>query len=277
MKASADHGEKAEDIGQAISSRGKSLTWTGSFLFSGIPAIVIASVVVWLAFRVNWAFVSSLDFSVLWKYRVALLSGFLTTLLVTFTSIALGTVIGFLLTISLMQRTRFLRWPVFAFLEIMRNVPIVVVLFWVHFALPFLTGFSTTVFQSGVIAMTVQSSAYLTDVIRAGIQAIPKGQWQAADALGLATTSKWIDIVLPQAAKIVIPPLANVSIGYFKASATLALLSVGDLMTVASRVSTYSYKPIETMTVVGAIYLAMGYALSLLTYRLERVLGGRRI
>jgi polar amino acid transport system permease protein len=125
--------------------------------------------------------------------------------------------------------------------------------------------------------MTVQSSAYLTDVIRAGIQAIPTGQWQAADALGLATRAKWIDIILPQAAKIVIPPLANVSIGYFKASATLALLSVGELMTVASRVSTYSYKPIETMTVVGSIYLAMGYGLSLLTYRLERVFGGRKI
>jgi His/Glu/Gln/Arg/opine family amino acid ABC transporter permease subunit len=274
MKPSVD---RTEDIEQAIPSHGESLTRTETFLFTGIPAILIAGLVVWLAYQINWAFVSSLDFAVLWKYRVALLSGLLNTLLITFASIALGTVIGFLLTISLMQRTRFLRWPVLAFLEIMRNVPIVVVLFWVHFALPVLTGFSTSVFQSGVIAMTVQSSAYLTDVIRAGIQAVPKGQWQAADALGLATASKWIDIILPQAAKIVIPPLANVSIGYFKASATLALLSVGELMTVASRVSTYSYKPIETMTAVGAIYLAMGYVLSHLTYRLERVLGGRRI
>ena len=119
--------------------------------------------------------------------------------------------------------------------------------------------------------MALQSSAYLADVVRAGIQAVPRGQWDAADSLGLSRLWKWLDIVLPQAFRIIIPPLANIALGYFKASSVLALLSVGELMTVAIRISNYSFKPIETLTTVGVVYLALGYFLSSLTFRLERL------
>ena len=77
--------------------------------------------------------------------------------------------------------------------------------------------------------------------------------------------------MLPQALKIMVPPLANVALGYFKASSVLALLQVGELMTVAARISNYTFKPIETFTTVGAVYLVLGYCLSRLTYRLESV------
>jgi len=156
------------------------------------------------------------------------------------------------------------------YIEIFRNTPLVLQLFWIHFAIPKATGISTTPFQSGVIAIALQSSAYLADVARAGIQAVPAGQWEAADALGLSTRNKWLDVVLPQALKIVIPPLANIAVGYFKASAALALLSVGELMTVTSRIAQYSFKPIEAYTLAGLIYLVLGAILSNLTFRLER-------
>ena len=155
----------------------------------------------------------------------------------------------------------------------LRDTPLVVALFWIHFALPVATGISTTAFESGFIAMALQSSAYLADVARAGIAAVPRGQWDAADSLGMSRLWKWLDVVLPQAFKIMVPPLANVALGYFKASSVLALLSVGELMTVALRISNYTFKPIETLTTVGAIYLVLGYVLSSLTYRLERLLG----
>jgi len=124
--------------------------------------------------------------------------------------------------------------------------------------------------------MALQSSAYLADVARAGIAAVPRGQWDAAAALGLSPVWKWRDVVLPQALRIMIPPLANVALGYFKASSVLALLSVGELMTVALRISNYTFKPIETLTAVGAVYLALGYFLSALTYRIERLFGSAR-
>jgi len=236
-----------------------------------LPSCGALLVVAWLATQVNWSFVRELDFSVIYTYRVALLQGLLNTILITFFSLLLGLVLGFAFACLAYVPLAPLRWFIAAYIEVLRDVPLVVALFWIHFALPVVTGISTSAFESGFIAMALQSSAYLADVARAGIQAIPKGQWDAADALGLSRLWKWFDIVLPQALKIIIPPLANIALGYFKASAVLALLSVGELTTVAARISNYTFKPIETFTVVGIVYLALGYILSSMTFRLEKI------
>jgi polar amino acid transport system permease protein len=251
--------------------RSRARLTTSFLLTSVVPTLLAAALFAWLASQVNWSFVSQLDFSVVYTYRVALLQGLVNTVLITSLSLLLGLCIGVSFACLLYVPFAPLRWLILAYVEVLRDVPLVIALFWIHFALPIATGISTSVFQSGIIAMALQSSAYLADVARAGIQAVPKGQWDAADAVGLSRTSKWFDVILPQALKIIVPPLANVAIGYFKASSALALLSVGELMTVAARIAAFSFKPIETLTFVGLIYLALGYVLSGLTYRLERV------
>jgi polar amino acid transport system permease protein len=244
----------------------------GDILLSWIlPAAIMLAIAAWFLRDVNWSFVSDLNFSVIYTYRVALLEGLVNTILITFFSLLLGLALGLAFACLLYVSFAPLRWLIVSYIEVLRDIPLVVALFWIHFALPIATGISTTAFQSGFIAMALQSSAYLADVVRAGIQAVPKGQWDAADSLGLARAWKWFDIVLPQAFKIIIPPLANIALGYFKASSVLALLSVGELMTVAVRISNYSFKPIETLTTIGVIYLALGYFLSWLTFRLERL------
>jgi polar amino acid transport system permease protein len=245
--------------------------WADILLWWALPAAIILAIVAWFFSDVNWSFVSGLDFSVIYTYRVALLQGLVSTLSITFFSLLLGLALGFAFACLIYVPFAPLRWLIVSYIEIMRDIPLVVALFWIHFALPFATGISTTAFQSGFIAMALQSSAYLADVVRAGIQAVPRGQWDAADALGLSRPWKWLDVVLPQAFKVIIPPLANIALGYFKASSVLALLSVGELMTVAVRISNYSFKPIETLTTVGAVYLVLGYFLSWLTFRLERL------
>ena len=234
------------------------------------PAVAVA-LLAWLASEINWSFVTGLDFTVIYTYRIALLQGLLNTVLISALSLLIGLAVGLGFACLLYVPLAPLRWLIVSYIEILRDTPLVVALFWIHFALPIVTGISTSAFESGFIAMALQSSAYLADVSRAGIQSVARGQWDAADALGLSRRSKWLDIVLPQALKIMIPPLANVALGYFKASSVLALLSVGELMTVAARISNYSFKPIETLTTVGVVYLALGSLLSWLTYRLERV------
>ena len=236
-----------------------------------LPTLRAFVTLAWVFSDVNWAFIRELDFTVIYTYRVALLQGLGNTLLITFFSLLLGLALGLGFACLLYVPFAPLRWLIMAYVEVLRDTPLVVALFWIHFALPIVSGISTSAFQSGFIAMALQSSAYLADVARAGIQAVPKGQWEASDALGLTRPSKWFDIVLPQALKIMVPPLANVALGYFKASSVLALLAVGELMTVATRISNYTFKPIETLTTVGAVYLVLGYCLSWLTYRLERV------
>jgi His/Glu/Gln/Arg/opine family amino acid ABC transporter permease subunit len=245
--------------------------WADILLWWALPGAIILAMVAWFFSDVNWSFVGGLDFSVIYTYRVALLQGLLNTVSITFFSLLLGLGLGFACACLLYAPFAPLRWLIVSYIEILRDIPLVVALFWIHFALPFATGISTTAFQSGFIAMAMQSSAYLADVVRAGIQAVPRGQWDAADSLGLSRAWKWLDVVLPQAFKIIIPPLANIALGYFKASSVLALLSVGELMTVAVRISNYSFKPIETLTTVGAVYLVLGYFLSWLTFRLERL------
>jgi His/Glu/Gln/Arg/opine family amino acid ABC transporter permease subunit len=245
---------------------------TQGFVVSWIfPTVFGVALIGWLIVGVNWSFVRDLDFSVVYQYRMALLQGLLNTILITFFSLLLGLALGFAFACLAYVPFAPLRWLIAAYIELLRDTPLVVALFWIHFALPVVTRITTTAFESGFIAMALQSSAYLADAVRAGIQAIPKGQWDAADALGFTRMWKWLDVILPQAFKIIIPPLANIALGYFKASSVLALLSVGELTTVATRISNYTFKPIEMFTTIGLVYLCLGYVLSSLTFRLEKV------
>jgi polar amino acid transport system permease protein len=247
---------------------------TGDTLWlSWIPTGLALAIVLWLVSHVKWEFLAGLDFASLWRYRFAIVDGVANTLLLTLFSLALGMIAGTALAAGMQVRLRPVRWLVSAYLEIFRNTPLILQLFCIHFALPKLTGISTTPFQSGFIVMALQSSAYLADVARAGIEAVERPQWDAAAALGLSRRITWFKVVLPQAFQIMIPPLANIGIGYFKASAMLSLLSVGELMTIATHIAQHSFKPIETYTVVGAIYLVLGAVLSGLTFRLERIYG----
>jgi polar amino acid transport system permease protein len=215
---------------------------------------------------VDWKFVGTLDFHVLVEYWQPLARGAAMTLGITAGSLAVGLSVGVVIAILLQLPIGPLRWLIVAYVELWRNTPLIVQLFWVHFGLPVITGISTTALQSGFLALTLQSSAYLADIARAGIQAVPRAQWQAARALGLPAWSLWLEVILPQALKIMIPPFANLALSFLNGSALLGLLQVGELMTVAAKISDYTFKPIEIMSVVGLVYLL----LNLLVARLAR-------
>ena len=244
------------------SGAGERVVGYGSLL--GLAALAYVSI--------DWEFLSHLDFSIIYQYRLPLLKGLGMTLALTAITVVIGYVAGILLAILYQIPLRPLRWAITVHVEIWRNTPLLVQLFWVHFALPALTGVSTSVFVSGIIAMSLQASAYLTEIARAGIDAVPKGQWEAAHALALPAPTLWLTVVLPQAMKIMIPPLANTAISFFKASTLLSLISVGELMTISNTIANYTFKQVEVLTAVGVIFFVLGYAFSGLTYKLENVL-----
>lgn len=227
-----------------------------------------------IAHAVDWRFVGRLNFLELWPYREALARGLAVTLGVSAVAVVLGLLIGTLLSVLQLAPIGPLRWLIVGYVEVARNTPLIVSLFWVHFALPQLTGVNTSAIESGVIAIVFQASGYLADIARAGIQAVPRGQFEAAYALALPTRTKWLVVILPQALKIVIPPLANVAISFFKASSILSALSVGELMSMGLRVSEANFRPIETITFCGLVYIVLGTIFSLATQRLELVFGG---
>ena len=231
---------------------------------------------------IRWEFLSHLDFGIVYEYRAPLLKGLGITLLLTGLTVVIGYVTGVGMAIAyqippfripgLRRRIAPLRWLITAHVEIWRNTPLLVQLFWVHFALPVVTGVSTGVFVSGVIAMSLQASAYLTEIARAGIAAVPRGQWEAASALALPGPTRWLTIILPQAMKIMVPPLANTAISFFKATTVLSLLAVGELLTISNTIANYTFRQIEVLTAVGIVFFILGALFSGLTYRLERVL-----
>jgi len=241
-----------------------------------VSVIVLVAIAIGIYNVIDWSQIRTLDFGIIIKFWRPLATAAGMTIGITAAALACGLVIGILLAILLELRIGFLRYVLNAYIEIWRNTPLIVQLFWVHFGLPMVTGISTTALQSGLLALTLQSSAYLADIARAGIQAVPKGQWDAAMALSLPARTKWIEVILPQALKIMIPPLGNLAVSFLNGSALLGVLSVGELMTISTRISDYTSKPIEIMTVVALLYLAINVATTYLTSRLERFAGAPR-
>jgi His/Glu/Gln/Arg/opine family amino acid ABC transporter permease subunit len=241
-----------------------------------VSVIVLVAIAIGIYNVIDWSQIRTLDFGIIIKFWRPLATAAGMTIGITAAALACGLVIGILLAILLELRIGFLRYVLNAYIEIWRNTPLIVQLFWVHFGLPMVTGISTTALQSGLLALTLQSSAYLADIARAGIQAVPKGQWDAAMALSLPARTKWIEVILPQALKIMIPPLGNLAVSFLNGSALLGVLNVGELMTVSARISDYTSKPIEIMTVVALLYLAINVATTYLTSRLERFAGAPR-
>ena len=235
-----------------------------------ITAAAAVGVLALLAYAVDWDYVAALDFAVIWEYRLTLLRGFATTLGFAGAGLSLGMAIG--TTLALVMQATFapLRWLVVAYVEFWRNTPLLVQLIWIHFALPLVTGIETSVNQSGLIGITLNTGAYYTEIVRSGIGAVPPGQSEAARALGLPSWVTWWRVVLPQAVRIVIPPTTNLSISVFKATAILSILNVGELMREVIRISNYTYKPVELYSAAAVMYATAGLLISLLAKRVER-------
>lgn len=241
----------------------------GAIIRVGLVLMVVVLVALAL-YNANWRVILGLDFSAVWTYRVPLLRGLGNTLMLTVVAAVFGLVSGTLLAVLSQSPYRLVRWIVAAHVEVFRNTPIVVQLLWIHFALPVLTGLNTSPIQSGIIAIALQSSAYFTEMVRAGIQSVPKSQWDAAYALGLSAWTRWTRVILPPAIRIIIPPLVSLTISFFKATAILSVLQVGELMSVAGRISNNTFRPIEIFTTVAFAYFLGGFLLSRLTLRLEK-------
>lgn len=210
------------------------------------------------------------DLAVIWRYLPALLRGLWTNLTLTVLGFLCGgLVLGTILALLNLSKRAWIRWPAWIFVEFWRSTPLLVQAIWVHFSLPAFTGLSTTPFQSGLIALVFNVSAYCSEVIRAGILGVPKGQFEAARALGLRPVSVWRLVVLPQAFKLVVPPMAGTVLSIFKATAILQILAINDLMRAASRVSSATFQPLEIYTAAAVLALMVGLAITLAAGRIE--------
>ena len=204
-------------------------------------------------------------------WDVFLIKGAGVTLLLSFITVFCGTILGSLLAMAKMSRFGPLRFVVSAFIEVIRGTPILLQLYVGYFivplALPFL-GMST--FASIAVALVINSSAYVSEVVRSGIQAVDYGQTEAARSLGMNKRQAMLQIVLPQAVKNILPALGNEFIMIIKETSLASTFFVGDLMTSYLTVKGATYLSFENLLIVGMIYFLLTFSLSKLVGRYER-------
>lgn len=217
----------------------------------------------------DWTFLAALDFDSIWTYRATLARGLGYTAGFTFIAVAVGYPLGLMLAIAGRSASKVVRGLVVAYVEFWRNTPLLVQLFWIHFALPLMTGVNTTVLQSSAVAMVANVAAYYTEIARAGIGAVPPGQWDAARALGLSRYRVWRFVVLPQAIRVIIPPSTNLVVSILKASSILSILGVGELMRETVRLSNHTFRVVEFYTFAAALYVVVGLIVVAVSGRLE--------
>lgn len=196
--------------------------------------------------------------------------------LVTLRATALGSLLSFALglvwALALRSRTRFVRWPVGAFVEFVRNTPLLVQLFFFFFVLP-VWGIQASALTTGVLALGLHYSTYTAEVYRAGIDAVPAGQWEAATALSLPRRRTWTAVILPQAVRRVVPALGNYVISMLKDTPLLMGIGVLEMLQEARLQGAATFQYIEPFTVVGVAFVLIAYPASLLMRALERRLG----
>ena len=212
----------------------------------------------------------SFDLSVVSQNAHLLGWGLLITLYYTVITIGGGLVIGLLVGLLQLSRNPL---PVLigrVYVEFFRNIPLLVILLWTYYALPIFLGVNITKGWAGFLALSCYVGAFYAEILRAGVQSIDAGQTDASVALGMSYRQRMRRIILPQAFRRMIPPLAGQSIIQMKNTTLLSMITVPDLLYQAGYISSFTYKPMEVYTVVGALFLLLLTPLTMLSRRLER-------
>lgn len=204
-------------------------------------------------------------------WDVFLIKGLSTTLALSAIAVFFGAIIGTLLAFGKMGKSRILRGIITAYVEIIRGTPSLLQVYVGYFVVPLLLpSLNVSTYASVAIALTINSSAYVSEVIRSGIQAVDKGQTEAARSLGLTRSQAMIKVVLPQAVKNTLPALGNEFITIIKETSLASTFFVGDLMTSYLTVNGKEFLPLQCLLIVGIIYFILTFILGRGVSALER-------
>lgn len=208
----------------------------------------------------------------LWSeyWHVFLIEGLTTTLKLTSIAVILGALLGTVVAVLKMNRFKLVRFLISIYIEVIRGTPILLQLYIFVFALPSLVPIKLDYFTWTAIALSINSSAYVSEVIRSGIQSVEKGQTEAARCLGLSSGQTMLRIILPQAVRNILPALGNEFIMILKETSLASTFFVGDLMTSYLTVKGATYLGFECLLIVGMIYLCVTFPLSKLVGAFEK-------
>ncbi len=205
-----------------------------------------------MLFGIQWDTSTDLTFAV--SIFPILLRGLWVTLQATALGFAIALVLGLVLAILRMVPLKIVSWPVSFFLEFTRNTPLLVQLYFLYFVLPDF-GIVFPAFLTGAIALGLQYCGYTAEVYRAGIEAVPRGQWEASRALNMSTVLTFRDVIIPQAIPRVVPALGNYLVSMLKDTAILSAVTVMEMLNVAQIIGQRTFRYFVPLTMVGGIFL----------------------
>jgi ectoine/hydroxyectoine ABC transporter permease protein EhuD len=202
------------------------------------------------------------------EFLPALLRGAALTVGITIASMAIALVLGLLIALARMSPIGPVRWAMAIYVDFIRGTPLLLQLFYIYYVLPYV-GIYIPALIAGILGLSLNYAAYLSEVYRSAISAIGKGQVEAARSLGMRPAPIFMLVVLPQALRIAIPPIGNYFIAMFKDTALVAVISVNELMFTADQIASTTYKYLEVYTAAFVIYFIVSYPASMLILKIE--------
>ena len=216
------------------------------------------------------------DFWFLLRYAPLFWKGVLVTLAYTAGTISIGLIIGLLVGLGRLSKSRLVNFPLIAFIEVFRCTPLLVQIVWFYYALPVLLGVQIPAVAAAVMTLSCYTGAFYAEIFRGGIVSIESGQWDAARALGLRRWAMMRWVILPQAVRRMIPPFVNQSITQLKNTSLVSTIAVPDLLYNGTLITADTYRPLEVYTVVAVIYFALLFPSTMLAQWYERRLAAAR-
>ena len=201
-----------------------------------------------------------------------LLSGMGVTIYISVVSIIISMIVGFIVAIPSLAKNKFLTYINIGYVEIVRAIPLLVLILWIYYGLPIMTGLSFSPFVSGIIALAISESAFQAEIFRAGINSIKQSQWEAGSSLGLTFYKRLRLVILPQAIKNILPALGNQFVYVLKMSSLVSIIGIADLTRKANELVVSTYRPLEIYTFLILEYLILILIVSFFVRKLEKKL-----
>ncbi|GGC23998.1 glutamine ABC transporter permease [Marivita lacus] len=213
----------------------------------------------------------NIDWEIVRESIPLLAEGLVVTLQISAVSAVLGLILGVILGLGALSRSRLIRWLVLAYVDFIRGTPLLIQIFLVFFALPMI-GIRFDEFWAGVIALSLNAAAFVAEVVRGGVGSIERGQTEASMAIGMRHRQILVHILLPQAYRQMVPPLTNELISLVKNSSLLSVISVYEITRAGQAIISVNFVPFEIYTLLALYYYVLIKAISWLSARIERKL-----
>lgn len=210
-----------------------------------------------------------LDFAVVLRYLPLFIQGLFVTIGFSIATVILGILLGTPLAMAKISKHKWLSKPASAYIEVIRGTPSLLQLYLIAYGIPIAFNITIPLFIAGITALAINSSAYVAEIIRAGIQAVDKGQVEASRSLGLSYWQTMRLVIIPQAIKNVLPAIGNEFVIIVKESAIVSIIGISDLMRITDIMKTQTLRIFEALIVAAVLYFAVTYTISSLLRKLE--------